>query len=163
MNSQIHYKKWPSPTQSHHTSELAVLIPLIPFSQGEGNILYSRCFIKAFNLPENNSYFPCERHNPWMCEHHKVECFVPESPFQNIGYFKTLSTAVNHQFSSLEFTTGEKLRLKNHTHNTHPWSLGLASAGSLNFALNIQYQSDTAIWCQVICPTVLVVPVFAPC
>lgn len=32
--------KWPPPIQSHRTSELAVLISLIPFSQGKGNGLY---------------------------------------------------------------------------------------------------------------------------
>lgn len=74
--------------------------------------------------------------------------------FQNIWYLETLSTAINHWFSPLKFTKGEKLRLKKQTHNTHPWSSGSASARNLSLALNLQYQSGTAILCQVICPTV---------
>lgn len=81
MNSQIDYKKWASPTQSHHTSELAVLIPLIPFSQSEGNRSY---ILDALSKPLTYMkitlvFLVKGNDNPQTYEHHNAGCFVPVS------------------------------------------------------------------------------------
>lgn len=106
------------------------------FTEQRKWIVYSVCFIKAINLPENNLDFPCERqghptgtdahieHIPLMQLYFRM--FGPEFPSWNILYLETFSAAIKHHFTPIKFRRDEYLSLQNHIHNTHPWSLCLA-------------------------------------